>query len=217
MSSSVNIDFNREERIGFKEVVYAGHKTVDALRDIISQYQAKKSSILITHLQVEKFEALKDAIDICFYDALSKIAVVGAFETNDKNAVVGILSAGTSDEGVVNEAYYTLQYMGVSCQKIQDIGVAGIHRFTNKLDEIRKFKILIVVAGFEGALASVAGGLLSQPIIAVPTSVGYGVAEGGKAALNAMLTSCANGLTVVNIDNGYGAAMAAKRMVQTFL
>jgi len=127
---------------------------------------------------------------------------------------VGIIAAGTSDLFVVNESFYTLAYLGVSSERIMDVGVAGLHRLTSRLDALRRFRVLIVVAGFEGALPTVVGGLLPQPIIGVPTSVGYGVGTNGTAALHTMLMSCANGIVVVNIDNGYGAAMAAYRMLR---
>jgi hypothetical protein len=216
IKSNVNLDFDREDRLGFKEVVFAERKSVETLRYIINQYQKKNSNVLLTHLQAEKYEAIKDDFSSFFYDEVSQVGIVGEGGPINEVPLVAILSAGTSDESVVNETYYTLQFMGVPCHRIQDIGVAGLDRFTKQLDVIRQFKVVIVVAGFEGALASVAGGMLSQPVIAVPTSVGYGVAAGGMAALNAMLASCANGITVVNIDNGYGAAMAAKRIIQTF-
>ncbi|WP_253256261.1 nickel pincer cofactor biosynthesis protein LarB [Formosa algae] len=150
-----------------------------------------------------------------FYDEESGIFMlypinkVEAHETK-----IGIVSAGSSDIGVANEAYYTLEYLGVNSRVIHDVGVAGLHRLLNKLEDLKTFDILIVVAGFEGALPTVMGGLLPQPIIAVPTSVGYGSAKHGETALHAMLTSCANGITVVNIDNGYGAALGAFRMLK---
>jgi NCAIR mutase (PurE)-related protein len=114
---------------------------------------------------------------------------------------------------VVNEVFYTLSFMGIKASRVTDVGVAGVHRLLNKVEELRSFKILIVIAGFEGALPTVVGGLLHQPIIAIPADVGYGVAAGGQVALNSMLASCANGITVVNINNGYGAAMSALRIL----
>ena len=135
-------------------------------------------------------------------------------ELDESQARVGIICAGSSDLYAVNEALYTLNLLEQAAVCINDVGVAGLHRLLNRLEDIKKFQVLIVVAGFEGALPSVVGGLLKQPIIAVPTSIGYGVAEGGKSALHAMLSSCANGITVTNIDNGYGAAMAAYRILQ---
>lgn len=214
--NDIHLDFDRESRIGFKEVVYAEGKSVETLINIITQFKEKNSNVLLTCLSKYKYTELKKSYKLSFYDENSGIGVYGEFPETNEEPVVGILSAGSSDSFVVDEAYYTLRYMGISALRLQDIGVAGIKRFINKLDYIRKFKVIIVIAGFEGALASVAGGVLSQPVIAVPTSVGYGVAKNGETALNAMLASCANGISVVNIDNGYGAAMAAKRIIQTF-
>jgi NCAIR mutase (PurE)-related protein len=148
-----------------------------------------------------------------FYDDVSSIFMVGKFPSNPYDSEVAILTAGTSDQYLVNEVYYTLLFFGKEAKRIQDIGVAGVHRLLDNVDEIKRYKVLIVIAGFEGALPTVVGGLFPQPIIAVPASVGYGVSEGGKVALNSMLSSCANGITVVNIDNGYGAAMAALRIL----
>ena len=126
---------------------------------------------------------------------------------------MAILTAGTSDQYLVNEVYYTLLFFGREAKRFQDIGVAGVHRLMENADELKSFKVIIVIAGFEGALPTVVGGLFPQPIIAVPASVGYGISKGGRVALNSMLSSCANGVTVVNIDNGYGAAMAAIRII----
>ena len=133
------------------------------------------------------------------------------FSTNKK---VAIISGGTSDLAVTLEAQISLEIYGVSCQSFIDVGVAGLHRLLNQIDEINKFDVLIVCAGMEGALATVIGGLLPQPIIAVPVSVGYGVSKNGETALNSMLSSCAPGISVMNIDNGYGAAMAALRIIK---
>jgi NCAIR mutase (PurE)-related protein len=148
-----------------------------------------------------------------FYDEASQVFMLSEIKNNSKQFKVGIISGGSSDEGVVNEAYYTLSYMGVAANVIHDVGIAGIHRILDRLEELKTFDVLIVVAGFEGALPTVVGGLLPQPIIAVPTSVGYGTAKNGETALHAMLASCANGISVVNIDNGYGAAMCAFRIL----
>ncbi|RPI59580.1 MAG: nickel pincer cofactor biosynthesis protein LarB, partial [Ignavibacteriales bacterium] len=148
-----------------------------------------------------------------FYDEISKILLVGKFPSDYSENEVAIISGGTSDQYLVNEIYFTLKFFSKEAERFQDIGVAGVHRLLNKLERLKQFKVIIVVAGFEGALPTVAGGLLPQPIIAVPASVGYGISSGGKVALNSMLSSCANGITVVNIDNGYGAAMAALRIL----
>ena len=139
--------------------------------------------------------------------------LIGEFPKETTENEIAILSGGTSDQFLVNEIYYSLLFFGKKSGLFQHIGVAGVHRLFHNLDQLKKYKVLIVVAGFEGALPTVVGGLLPQPIIGVPASVGYGIGEGGKVALYSMLSSCANGITVVNIDNGYGAAMAAYRII----
>lgn len=214
MSDSFELDFDRSERLGFPEVIYGAGKTITVLHDILETYAARGENALVTKLQAEKGRVLVERFSESSYDEVS-----GCFLL-DKSALealgepkVGILSAGTSDAFIVNEAYYTLAFLGISSDRVNDVGIAGIHRLLKKVESLQRYKALIVVAGFEGALPTAVGGLLPQPIIAVPASVGYGVAEGGHVALNTMLSSCANGITVVNIDNGYGAAMAAYRIV----
>lgn len=210
------IDHDRTKRIGFPEVVYGESKNVSTLKKIIDDIYTKSHKVLITKLQQDKYQEIKKDYPKSFYDESSGVCVVGELPTNDKkHPDVAILSGGTSDEFVVNEAFYTLSFLGVKAEKFIDVGVAGIHRLMDRDQEIRKAKILIVCAGFEGALPTVVGGLFPQPIIGVPISVGYGVAEGGLTALNSMLSSCANGLTVTNIDNGYGAAIAAYRILNS--
>ena len=210
-----NIDIERRERLGFPEVIFGQNKDVNTLYSIISVHLEKKESVLITRLQSKKYKSLCKDFPGIFYDPVSSICIVGEYQKSDLTGTVGIVSAGTSDEYVVNEAYYCLQYLGIETDKIQDVGVAGIHRLLDRLEDIKSFDILIVVAGFEGALPTAIGGLAPQPIIAVPTSVGTGVAHDGTVALHSMLSSCANGISVVNIDNGYGAAMAAFRILNT--
>ncbi|MBR9998091.1 MAG: nickel pincer cofactor biosynthesis protein LarB [Cyclobacteriaceae bacterium] len=216
MSDRINIDLSREKRLGFPEAVFGLNKDVESLLDIIRVFRANGKSVLITRLQKEKFEKIDEKYPGEFYDELSGVCVVGEFPETSNNQSVGVISAGTTDAYVVNEVYYTLKYHGIKADRIHDIGISGIHRLLSRLDEIGKYQILIVIAGFEGALPTVIGGLLPQPLIAVPTSIGYGVAQNGHVALNAMLTSCANGISVVNIDNGYGAAMAAFRILHAF-
>ncbi|MCF8261820.1 MAG: nickel pincer cofactor biosynthesis protein LarB [Melioribacteraceae bacterium] len=212
--SNFNIDHQREGRIGFPEIVFGASKDINTLKNIINHVLEKNSKVLITKLQPEKYEILKNEFRDTFYDLPSGIMIIGKLPTiRKKKEEVGILSGGTSDEFVVNEAFYTLSFLGIKAKRYIDVGAAGVHRLTEKTEQIKTAKVLIVCAGFEGALPTVVGGLFPQPIIAVPVSVGYGVAKGGKAALNAMLSSCANGLTVTNIDNGYGAAIAAYRIL----
>jgi NCAIR mutase (PurE)-related protein len=208
-----NIDIQRRQRLGFPEVVFGQNKDINTLHSIISAHLVEGESVLITRLQAEKHESLHKDFPGIFYDPVSSICIAGESRKSNLTGTVGIVSGGTSDEYVVNEAFYCLQYLGIETARIQDVGIAGIHRLLDRLEDIKTFDVLIVVAGFEGALPTAIGGLAPQPIIAVPTSVGTGVARDGTVALHSMLSSCANGISVVNIDNGYGAAMAAFRIL----
>lgn len=208
-----NIDVHREARIGFPEVVFGANKDLESLLGIIGAHERESRGCLVTRLRPEHFAPIEEAFPGGFYDAVSGIWMREKEPRPHCQGSVGIVSAGTSDAFVVNEAFYTLRFLGVETERFQDVGVAGIHRVFKALDRIDSHDVLIVVAGFEGALPTVIGGLLRQPVIAVPTSVGYGVAQGGRTALNAILSSCANGISVVNIDNGYGAAMCAFRIL----
>lgn len=215
MSDSFELDLDRRRRLGFPEVIFGASKTLPVLIEIIETYQDRQENALATKLQPEIGRQLAQRFPTCFYDETSGIFMLNEPSVrSEQEPLVGILAAGASDAYVANEAHYTLSFLGLPSQRVVDVGVAGIHRLINKLDTLHRFKVLIVVAGFEGALPTVAAGLLPQPLIAVPTSVGYGVASGGHVALNTMLSSCANGVTVVNIDNGYGAAMAAFRILK---
>ena len=208
------LDMDRENRLGFPEVIYGKSKSVALLRQILSDYRKENRNALASRLQPEKGKALLEEFPGSFFDPVSGAFLLKRNELLEADAKVAIISAGSSDRFAVNEALHTLNLLKVAAACINDVGVAGLHRLLGRLDDLKKFRVLIVVAGFEGALPSVVGGLLSQPIIAVPTSIGYGVAQGGHSALHAMLSSCANGITVTNIDNGYGAAMAAYRIIQ---
>ena len=215
MSEPFEIDFNRHDRLGFPEVIYGAGKPLPVLREILQRYQSKGLNALATKVQADKGLVLRAEFDGSLYaDASGVFALKKPLASETAAGDVAILSAGTSDAFIVNEAYYTLQFLGCPATRYHDIGIAGIHRLLSKVDELKRYQVLIVVAGFEGALPTAVGGLLPQPIIAVPASVGYGVSEGGTVALNTMLSSCSNGITVVNIDNGYGAAMAAYRILQ---
>lgn len=208
-SDDITFDFHRAERIGFPEVIYGESKSVDQLQRIIASCREKQHPILISRLQSEKAAELTDGE----YDPVARIWQSGPTTPRTSLGRVAVLSGGTADAPVVREACLTARFLGMEAETFQDIGVAAIHRFLNRLEELKSFDVLIVCAGFEGALASVTAGQCPQPVIGVPTSVGYGVAEGGRAALNAMLSSCANGLVVMNVDNGVGAALAARRMM----
>ena len=211
--SNFNIDHDRENRIGFPEVVYGASKNVADLLGILENYVANGNNVLVTKLQSDKATPLLDHYPKAFYDAASGIFILQSLNKLKDLKEVAIIAAGTSDIHIANEVFYTLQFVGVKATKIMDVGVAGVHRLLDKVAELKTYKVLIVIAGFEGALPTVVGGLLPQPIIAVPADVGYGVAKGGHVALNAMLSSCANGINVVNINNGYGAAMSALRIL----
>lgn len=205
----VTFDFSRRERLGFPEIVYGESKSVDQLQRILQQCREKDHPVLISRCQPEKAEQLSGGT----YDDVARTWLWQSAPPPSRPGRVAVLSGGTADAPVVAEAMNVLRFLGLDCQSFQDIGVASVQRFLDRLPEILSFDVLIVVAGFEGALASVAAGQCPQPVIGVPTSVGYGVAANGAAALNAMLSSCANGLMVMNVDNGVGAALAAGRIL----
>jgi len=208
-----NIDFEREDRLGFPEFVFGEAKTVKQLTDILQVFQERGSSCLVTRLQESKGTILVDTVANCVYDPISRTLLCGENLPEKNCGTVGIIAAGTSDTPVVAEAATVLSFLGMPIKTYVDKGVAGIHRLHAVMPDLESVDVIICIAGFEGALPSVLSGLVRQPIIGVPTSVGYGVAEGGTTALHAMLASCANGLTVVNIDNGFGAAIAAARIL----
>jgi NCAIR mutase (PurE)-related protein len=212
--SEAFLDFGRAERIGLEEAIYAAGKTAVQISAILDQAAARDASFLLTRLDVEKFEALpqahRDAMDYC---PVSRTGFFGERRAQTGRTEIAIVAAGTSDAPVAREAERTLAYHGRKANLFVDVGVAGLWRLTSRLEDIRAHSVVIVVAGMDAALASVVGGLVAAPIITVPTSVGYGVAVGGAADLHAMLASCAPGLLTVNIDNGYGAACAALRML----
>ncbi|WP_351075040.1 nickel pincer cofactor biosynthesis protein LarB [Shewanella sp. CAL98-MNA-CIBAN-0140] len=203
------IDNHREIRVGCPEVIYGGGKTTEQIREIIKFMLTKKNNILATRVGDEVYEAVKDLDPRLMYNKLGRTITLELNAIKKTEDYIAIISAGTSDIPVVEEAKETALILGNKVKIINDVGVAGIHRLFSKLDVIRKAKVIIVVAGMEGALASVIGGLVEKPIIAVPTSVGYGASLNGIAALLSMLNSCASGVSVVNIDNGFGAAYNA--------
>lgn len=211
------IDTDRESRNGFPEVIYGEGKTAQQIIDIVCEMIKLDHPILATRIDNEKGEHIERAIDSALYCKLSKtVTVTGSNHSIDEDNIISIVTAGTSDLAIAAEAKVTAEIMGYRANIISDVGVAGIHRLFNSLDEIKRAKIVIVIAGMEGALSSVIGGLIDTPIIAVPTSIGYGANFGGVSALLGMLTSCASGITVVNIDNGFGAACAAVKILNTF-
>ena len=206
-------DHDRPARIGMPEAVLCSAKTDDQLRLIVDDLVELGEPALLTRLPVDRLDALGPertaALD---HDAASATAVIGG-DLAPRPGKVAIAAAGTSDHGVAAEAARTLSFSGIDNELFVDIGVAGLWRLEARIDEIRQADVVIAVAGMDAALVSVLGGLVGAPVIGVPTSVGYGVAEGGGTALNSALASCAQGVTVVNIDNGFGAACAAVRIL----
>ncbi len=205
----VKIDHHRELRVGYPEVIYGEGKTVDQVVRIVKHMHEHGSNILLTRCTQEMASGVMEIIQEAHYNPLARTVSIVNAPVAQTESYIAIVAAGTSDLPVVEEAYETARIMGNQVRKITDVGVAGIHRLFANLEEIQNAKVVIVVAGMEGALASVVGGLVKKPIIAVPTSVGYGANLGGIAALLSMLNSCASGVSVVNIDNGYGAAYNA--------
>jgi NCAIR mutase (PurE)-related protein len=211
-SSHSTLDPGRLARQGFPEIVYCQSKTARQVIDNLQALAAANGRAFGTRLPADHVAEVLAALPDARHDPLSRTISLGELPPPGA-AAIAIVSAGTSDLPVAAESAATLSFLGHRTCHFNDIGVAGIHRLHDRIDEIRTADVVIVVAGMEGALPSVVGGLVSAPVIAVPTSVGYGAAFEGLAALLGMLNSCASGLVVVNIDNGFGAAMAAHRML----
>lgn len=210
----VLFDHCRKERIGLPETVFCQGKPVATLARLMREQAAPEATpLLFTRLFPEVFESLPaDVRELVDYHPLSKTAYGGALPIRERGRVA-VVSAGTCDGPVAWEAIRTLAYLGIQHTVYEDSGVAGVWRLASRLEAINAHDVIIVAAGMDAALATVLGGLTPKPVVAVPTSIGYGVAEGGKAALAAMLSSCAPGVCVLNIDNGYGAACAAARII----
>jgi NCAIR mutase (PurE)-related protein len=204
------IDHHRHLRQGAPETIFGAGKTAAQIVAIMKKMQAKKNNILITRLEREKVPPVKRAFAKARYYPQSRVLTLMSHPVKDVGkGTILVVCAGTSDIPVAEEAIVTAQMLGNRVEHLYDVGVAGIHRLMSQRDRLRAANVLIVIAGMEGALPSVVGGLVDRPVIAVPTSVGYGSHFGGITALLAMLNSCSSGVTVVNIDNGYGAAFAA--------
>ena len=205
-----NIDHHRKLRQGVAEVIYGASKTAEQMTGIITAMKANdQKTILITRLSAESAEEIRKTHSDMTYYKDGRVGIVGDFPKADGIGKILVMTAGTSDIPVAEEAALTAQVLGNEVVRIYDVGVAGIHRLLAHLPEIMEASVIITIAGMEGALASVVGGLADCPVIAVPTSVGYGASFGGVAALLSMLNSCASGLSVVNIDNGFGAGYTA--------
>ena len=209
--ATATIDHDREARTGAPEVIFGQFKTPDQITEAFLAIARRGSNVLATRVSKEAATQLRKHIE-ADYSEIGRVATHKSKTTPTLGTQIGVITAGTSDLATAEEAALTAEFFNSPVLRINDVGVAGIHRLLNRIDEIRKCRVLIVIAGMEGALPSVIGGLVKVPVIAVPTSIGYGAAFGGIAALLGMLTSCASGIGVVNIDNGFGAAMLAHRI-----
>ncbi|NLM51706.1 MAG: nickel pincer cofactor biosynthesis protein LarB [Firmicutes bacterium] len=203
------IDHHRALRQGFPEVIYCPGKTTEQIVTIARRLAQTANNILATRAEPHVYEAIKSVLPDAQYHALAKAVVVNRDPDAVKTGLVLVVAAGTADLPVAEEAALTAELMGSKVERLYDVGVAGIHRLLENQEKLLSANVLVVVAGMEGALASVVGGLVDKPVIAVPTSVGYGANFGGLSALLTMLNSCASGVAVVNIDNGFGGGYTA--------
>jgi NCAIR mutase (PurE)-related protein len=211
------LDHGRAGRTGMPEVVFCQGKTPAQVEEIVGRLLAKEGRALATRASAETAEAVLAAYPQARWHQAARVIVLGGAAAPPYSAevpFVAVVTAGTSDIPVAEEAALTLEYLGHCVRRVYDVGVAGIHRLIHRLDVLRQAQVIVAVAGMEGALASVLGGLVACPVVAVPTSVGYGASFGGVAALLAMLNSCAPGVAVVNIDNGFGAAVHAHQIMR---
>lgn len=204
------VDHHRGVRQGAAEVIYGAGKTKEQILKIVSaMLEHGEKSVLITRMSKEAYEYVSKEVPI-FYDELSKVGIAGErLSSENKIGKIVIATGGTSDIPVAEEAALTAEFYGSNVFRLYDVGVSGVHRLINSMDDLATAKVVVAVAGMEGALASVVGGMVDCPVIAVPTSVGYGANFGGLSALLSMLNSCASGVSVVNIDNGFGAGYLA--------
>ena len=209
------VDHHRLARKGFPEVVFGQGKSIDHLVKIVASYQDSGIPFLVTRPQKEAMNALQNSFPTLIFDHEAYLAYSNLSEVPKFPGKVLVMAAGTSDYPVVQEALVTLEYLGHSAEKIVDVGVAGLHRLFAHLESLLTATVIIVIAGMDGALPSVVAGLTPKPVIAVPTSIGYGASFGGASALLAMLNSCATGVGVVNIDNGFGAACLASSICRS--
>ncbi|MBQ1410099.1 MAG: nickel pincer cofactor biosynthesis protein LarB [Oscillospiraceae bacterium] len=206
------VDLHRKLRQGVAEVIYGAGKTVEQISGILETMQKTgQERVLITRLDEEKAESLIGRFPL-HYNATARIATLGEAPTPDGIGPIVVATGGTSDMSVAEEAALTAEFLGSRVVRLYDVGVAGLHRVLSHLDELMGASVVIAIAGMEGAMASVLGGLVDCPVIAVPTSVGYGASFHGVSALLSMLNSCASGVSVVNIDNGFGAGFLANRI-----
>jgi len=203
------IDNHREMRTGYPEVIFCSGKTVEQVRDIVAFMLTKDTNILATRATPEMYEAVQNICKEAVYHPLARTITIKKKEPELPSTYIAVVTAGTSDIPIAEEAATTAEIFGNRVERIFDVGVAGIHRLVDNLPRIRDARIVVVIAGMEGALPSIVAGLISRPVIAVPTSIGYGANFQGLSALLGMLTSCSSGIAVVNIDNGFGAGFFA--------
>ena len=216
MILDVRFDFDRQNRIGLVEAIWGEHKSVKQLKKVAQEVLKKGEFVFITRISESKAKCLQDIYSNAIFIRDANCLVIGENANKiESEKTVAIVSGGSSDLKVSLEVKTALEIYGITCETFIDVGVAGVHRLFSQLDKINEHNLIIVCAGMEGALATVIGGLLPQPIIGVPVSVGYGVSKDGMVALNSMLASCSPGIMVMNIDNGYGAAMAAIRIIKS--
>jgi NCAIR mutase (PurE)-related protein len=212
LNGFANLDHHRLLRTGFPEVIFAQGKTPDQVVEIFSRLQVHSRQVLATRVNAEMYSQIQDRLPGASYHPSARVLYIDQDLERVKRPGILVLTAGTSDMPVAEEAAITAELMGNQVERIYDVGVAGLHRLLDHLAQLQKATVIIVAAGMEGALPSVVGGLVSAPIIALPTSVGYGASFQGLAALLGMLNSCANGVGVVNIDNGFGAGCLAAKI-----
>lgn len=208
------VDHHRSIRNGYPEVIYCEGKTTKQIAEIVRRLMEKNNNILATRASREVYDAISEVTCDAEYHSDARVVVIKRRKIEVTDKIIAVITAGTSDIPVAEEAAITAEVLGNRVSRIYDVGVAGIHRLFSKMDAISEANVVIVVAGMEGALASVVGGLVDKPVIAVPTSVGYGANFGGLAALLTMLNSCASGIGVVNIDNGFGAGYLASNITR---
>ena len=206
------LDHDRAERTGVPEVVLGEWKSATQIAALLDGLSSRGSGALATRIAPDKASDVLAALPVATYHEMARVVRIAPKVPRHDGGLIGVVAAGTSDLPVVEEAAVCAEFFGARVQRITDVGVAGLHRLVARLDDLRRCDVLIVVAGMEGALPSVIAGLVDVPLIAVPTSVGYGISAGGLIAMATMLSSCAPGITVVNIDNGFGAAVAAVRI-----
>ena len=208
------LDLSRSERTGFPETIYCAGKTQEQLLGILQKFRDEKIAVMGTRCSAEKYEFIQKSGLNAVYDPISRIIFLNMEKPNRLPGKIAVCAAGTADLPVAEEAARAAEFFGAKVERFYDVGIAGLHRLLSQIDAVRQADVIIAVAGMEGALPSVISGLTDTPVIAVPTSIGYGASLKGITPLMAMLSSCAEGISVVNIDNGFGAAVSACKFLR---